>query len=767
MPPPSTGRLEGSTSDARPSPRRSPLGGDAWNRRRARRSLDPAQRPEDVANGRARACAASRAAPSPPPPTRCVACGEALTGAYLVAPSGRGAHHEACLRCDLCHASTSSFVSVKARPELLCCPSCHDATFAETCAGCRGVLRGGQATLRAFDRPWHAGCFACDLCRAPHPPGASFIPRGELPGSVCARCHLEHVAPKCARCGDGVADVHHVALGRTYHRGCFRCVRCDADVASSYVAHDGEPWCGRCHVDAHAPRCGCGCGRGVEGEIVRALGRKFLAACFRCADCRRPFPGGSFVDASRSSSAASAASPRAGGDLRPTFDRTGTDSGAERRNVLRDVVCASCYATNRAERCAACATPLVDCRFARTKEWGEAMCTACETRPGSVCDDCGRCVKMGSADGAHHHRSAASPSARKTRGRRAARRRSGGEAVIGQCDACEKRAVTTDEDAAKLFRRVVAAMADLGAGGVAAIEIVAGARKSASPSGSGSSPFGGGIPEGRSSRGSKTTPADESARDGRPPGPAPRTIRVSLVDADALARAAKKTHRGPNAAGPRGVTCTRVALEGAAPPEHWAAVVDGWRVARRRPGEDRSGDGNSRDDPSVETTPRGSRSPRVYSNSPRVCSNSPRVSSSPRALLRRASAARSRPDVTVRETRELEGVLALRGASDVALGAVLAHEYAHGLFFLDEYPPMRLETEEGLCELFAWLWLSAGRNGEDEAENARRRRAMEERKDPVYGDGFRAALSAFREASGGNLENLLARVRETGELPSA
>jgi hypothetical protein len=123
--------------------------------------------------------------------------------------------------------------------------------------------------------------------------------------------------------------------------------------------------------------------------------------------------------------------------------------------------------------------------------------------------------------------------------------------------------------------------------------------------------------------------------------------------------------------------------------------------------------------------------------------------------------------VTVRETRELEGVLALRGASDVALGAVLAHEYAHGLFFLDEYPPMRLETEEGLCELFAWLWLSAGRNGEDEAENARRRRAMEERKDPVYGDGFRAALRAFREASGGNLGNLLARVRETGELPSA
>ena len=187
MPPPSTGRLEGSTPDARPSPRRSPLGGDAWNRRRARRSLDPAQRPEDVANGRARACA-SRAAPSPPPPTRCVACGEALTGAYLVAPSGRGAHHEACLRCDLCHASTSSFVSVKARPELLCCPSCHDATFAETCAGCRGVLRGGQATPRVRP-PLARGLLRVRPVPRPAPARRVVHSRGEPPGSVCARCH--------------------------------------------------------------------------------------------------------------------------------------------------------------------------------------------------------------------------------------------------------------------------------------------------------------------------------------------------------------------------------------------------------------------------------------------------------------------------------------------------------------------------------------------------------------------------------------------------
>ena len=37
------------------------------------------------------------------------------------------------------------------------------------------------------------------------------------------------------------------------------------------------------------------------------------------------------------------------------------------------------------------------------------------------------------------------------------------------------------------------------------------------------------------------------------------TIKVQLVDADELARAAAKRHRGPNASGPRGVTRTSVA----------------------------------------------------------------------------------------------------------------------------------------------------------------------------------------------------------------
>jgi hypothetical protein len=83
------------------------------------------------------------------------------------------------------------------------------------------------------------------------------------------------------------------------------------------------------------------------------------------------------------------------------------------------------------------------------------------------------------------------------------------------------------------------------------------------------------------------------------------------------------------------------------------------------------------------------------------------------------------------------------------MGAVLAHEYGHVFLFTRRFPALSLQTEEGICELFAWLWLGGGAgaraggkgggsgtiNGEDEGQNARRRRLMESRKDAVYGDG--------------------------------
>jgi paxillin len=603
--------------------------------------------------------------------------------------------------------------------DVLVCARCHDERFAEKCGKCRLPLRG--TILTALGSKFHAECFRCSLCDASLASG-TFVQMPNEKKAACASCHERELAAKCGGCGRGVVGDHVVALrGTPFHKACFCCVRCRASlVGRKHVPHEGKAWCAECHVAAFAERCGCGCGRGVSGDVVAALGKRFLAGHFACAECRGPFPNGDFmkVDVAKRNTAGSenvALSPNRGGDARvvSAFAETKTPDDNPTKGVRVSVavsvaVCRACYASNHAERCACCAVPLVGCRFVRVdsgtdegaaaeienaenvttttrkKHFGQAMCLACDARPGSLCDDCGRCV---------------SPADRVlgAGSEKTARRQSGGIATIGQCGACRSTAVTSDETAKKMLADVAAALERVG------------------------------------------------ARDAPPA--ASRDVVVRLVDADRLASAARTRHRGPSADGPRGVTRTKVELRGTAPKERWAEIVDGWRLDRRVASE-------------TNDSPRGTRGRDLELRSTRSV----------------AATALARPDVSdVRESRRIEDVLLLRGMSRTATGATLAHEFGHCYLFARAFPALPLKTEEGVCELFAWLWLGGGLsvpaatratlNGADEAQNARRRARMERRQDPVYGDGFRDAKKAL-ERCGGNLWTLLEHVRANAALPT-
>ena len=686
--------------------------------------------PYPVPNGQRRA-SGDPAKGDEKPPT-CLGCGGSISGSYLVAPGHRrGAYHAQCLRCEVCAEPTERFIVVDEGPngegsggrtknknvprDVLVCARCHDERFAEKCGKCRLPLRG--TILTALGSKFHAECFRCSLCDASLASG-TFVQMPNEKKAACASCHERELAAKCGGCGRGVVGDHVVALrGTPFHKACFCCVRCRASlVGRKHVPHEGKAWCAECHVAAFAERCGCGCGRGVSGDVVAALGKRFLPGHFACAECRGPFPNGDFmkVDVAKRNTAGSenvALSPNRGGDAETKTPDDNPTKGV-RVAAVSVAVCRACYASNHAERCACCAVPLVGCRFVRVdsgtdegaaaenenaenvstttrkKNFGQAMCLACDSRPGSLCDDCGRCV---------------SPADRVlgAGSEKTARRQSGGIATIGQCGACRSTAVTSDEAAKKMLGDVAAALERVG------------------------------------------------ARDAPPA--ASRDVVVRLVDADRLASAARTRHRGPSADGPRGVTRTKVELRGTAPKERWAEIVDGWRLDRRVASETSE---TNDDERTTNALPRSERSPT-------------------RSVAATALAHRDVSDV--RESRRIEDVLLLRGMSRTATGATLAHEFGHCYLFARAFPALPLKTEEGVCELFAWLWLGGGLsvpaatratlNGADEAQNARRRARMERRQDPVYGDGFRDAKKAL-ERCGGNLWTLLEHVRANAALPT-
>ena len=105
-------------------------------------------------------------------------------------------------------------------------------------------------------------------------------------------------------------------------------------------------------------------------------------------------------------------------------------------------------------------------------------------------------------------------------------------------------------------------------------------------------------------------------------------------------------------------------------------------------------------------------------------------------------------------TRTIDEILALYGLPEEHLGAVLAHELGHAYLFLNHFPLLKPKVEEGVAELFAYLWLK--KRGGVDAEN--RIFLMEKNTDAVYGRGFKDARKAFKKHG---LKKLLDHVKRT------
>lgn len=62
--------------------------------------------------------------------------------------------------------------------------------------------------------------------------------------------------PSCPRCGKNVYFAEQVkAVGKTYHKGCLRCMECNTSLDSNRLRdHNDQPFCVRCYSKLHGPQ---------------------------------------------------------------------------------------------------------------------------------------------------------------------------------------------------------------------------------------------------------------------------------------------------------------------------------------------------------------------------------------------------------------------------------------------------------------------------------------------------------------------------------
>ncbi len=93
------------------------------------------------------------------------------------------------------------------------------------------------------------------------------------------------------------------------------------------------------------------------------------------------------------------------------------------------------------------------------------------------------------------------------------------------------------------------------------------------------------------------------------------------------------------------------------------------------------------------------------------------------------------------QSKRIQEILLLRGLTEIAASGVLAHEVGHAYMFAHDFPTLLPLVEEGMAEIFSFLWLRS-RKG---PEVAYRLAMIEANDSPVYGQGYKMARRYMSE----------------------
>lgn len=92
-------------------------------------------------------------------------------------------------------------------------------------------------------------------------------------------------------------------------------------------------------------------------------------------------------------------------------------------------------------------------------------------------------------------------------------------------------------------------------------------------------------------------------------------------------------------------------------------------------------------------------------------------------------------------TRVMSKIVILYGLPRIYFSSVFAHELGHAWMWLNKFPDLENQVEEGLCRLFEYIWLRQ----QHSPESLYHQHLVEKDQSKIYGDGFRLAQVKFKQ----------------------
>ncbi|CAL8307887.1 unnamed protein product [Lota lota] len=169
------------------------------------------------------------------------------------------------------------------------CGKDYHRLFSPRCGYCKGPIM--EKILTALDQSWHPEHFFCTHC------GNLFGSEGFLEKdgkAYCSRDFYLLFAPKCSGCSEPVKENYLTAANGTWHPECFVCADCLKPFSGgSFMELEGRPLCSLHFHSRQGMLCG-GCSQPITGRCISALGGKFHPEHFICTFCLQPLSQGRF-----------------------------------------------------------------------------------------------------------------------------------------------------------------------------------------------------------------------------------------------------------------------------------------------------------------------------------------------------------------------------------------------------------------------------------------------------------------------------------------
>ena len=143
------------------------------------------------------------------------------------------------------------------------------------------------ASLTVGTRTFHTTCCVCTDCSVDLTAGGQQIAVGSNSDLLCFPCNKRRRGEICASCDKPLSGEFVSALGTCFHKECFRCSTCSTQLGQNIPCVKGEggtPLCAPCDKRARGEVCSV-CNDLLSREFVTAVGKKFHKACFRCSSC--------------------------------------------------------------------------------------------------------------------------------------------------------------------------------------------------------------------------------------------------------------------------------------------------------------------------------------------------------------------------------------------------------------------------------------------------------------------------------------------------